>query len=373
MASNSRRRPESRLVLTKRFGASSIFELAKKVVAGAIALIALGISPAQAEELQDWQYDAQTRSLTFTLPDSVTPLISVLAPDQLVLELPDTQVGDVMGQSVRDGLVESIVLEQATPETVWMVMEFTAGTVLADSQDATLLTQTASGAQQWQVRPALISASRRAANRSVASASVSGAPSASALRTPAPEIAQSPDFSELPILEPAVPIDESVVVPSLNATPSSVSVPPLEETAASASQRSIPPEPTIDNSSDDPSPVFDVEVVPAEPSAVAEIVPFEPPFLDGFGTNDFEVDGFERDSQSTPSQQLPDELPVASQAVPDEIVASSSEPTESLAVDSSPAASASVPVAEIIEIEPVQPANASRWPEPIPFGQPLPR
>ncbi|MEL7331215.1 MAG: hypothetical protein AAFN12_03150, partial [Cyanobacteria bacterium J06560_2] len=198
----------------------------RAMLAGTAALMATG-SEAQAEALKDWQYDEETRSLTVILPDSVTPLVSVIAPDQLLLELPDTQVGDVMGQNVQDGLVENIVLEQATPETVWVVMEFAAGTVLASSQNAVPLAETGSGDQQWQIRPALTAASRRAASQSVALAT-EGA-SASSLRTSAAEIAQAPDLSDLPVLEPAVPMSDPVSVPPLSQP---VSVPPLEPALA---------------------------------------------------------------------------------------------------------------------------------------------
>ncbi|MEL6902283.1 MAG: hypothetical protein AAFP07_15135, partial [Cyanobacteria bacterium J06606_4] len=194
------------------------------LTAGVAGLASAGtmLSPlaAIAAELRDWQYDTQTQILTLTLPVAVTPTVSVVAPDQLLLELPNTQVGDVMGQTVGDGLVDNIVLEQATPETVWMVMEFAAGTVLSASQSATpLASETDGGEQQWQVRPTLIAVSRQAANTSVATVqgdSEAVGPvgaSASQLREPAGAIAQAPDFSDLPILEPAMPIDEPVAVP----------------------------------------------------------------------------------------------------------------------------------------------------------------
>ena len=383
--------------------------LMKRILIGAAALLAISVMPAQAEELKDWQYDAQTRSLTFTLPDSVVPLISVVAPDQLVLELPDTQVGNVMGQSIRDGLVDSIVLEQATPETVWVVMDFAAGTVLSATQDVTLISEPVDGIRQWQMRPALVAASRRAA-QSVASADVPADSAASVLRTPSSEIAQSPDFSELPILEPAMPIDEPVRVPPL--TPPSVSVPPLPAGNLGAPSDLpsvvVPPlqVPTADApAEDESSPVFDVEVIPAEPPVAIELepvdpsetasgrdsssptalstvesqaIPAEPPFL-----GDIEGSGIEDGSQSVPVEPvpvepipvepLPNEPPVAVQSAPNERFADSSDTGETIASESAAIVPNAEPVAEVAEIEPVQPANVSRWPEPIPFGQPLPK
>ncbi|MGD1866866.1 MAG: hypothetical protein ACFB0D_20130 [Phormidesmis sp.] len=362
-------------MFVEKFGSLSARLLAKKVWVGAVAMVVMGILPAQAEALKDWQYDEQTRSLTLILPDSVVPLISVVAPDQLVLELPNTQVGNVMGQSIRDGLVESIVLEQATPETVWVVMDFAAGTVLAASQSATPLAETASGDQEWQVRPALVAASRRATSlSSVASANIPPESAASVLRTPTPDIAQSPDFSELPVLEPAMPIDEPVSVPPLNVSPvpavntnsspvisspvtsSPVVVPPLEESAASIP--SVTSEQLSEQSSEENLPAIEVEVIPLEPPTVAEVEPSEPPFLGEF----------ESDAQAVPVQQLPEEPAVTAQPSLDERIASGTESIESVVVE--PAVE---PVADAIELEPIQPSNVSRWPEPIPFGQPLPR
>lgn len=394
MGRNSGRRAKfSQLfpTLTKRLGAWPV-----RVLTGTVALLVAGMLPAQAEVLEDWQYDAQTRSLTLTLPDSVVPLVSVVAPDQLVLELPNTQVGNVMGQSVRDGLVESIVLEQATPETVWVVMDFAAGTVLSASQSATPIAETADGDQQWQVRPTLIAASRRAASQTVSSANIPNETGrASSLETPAAEVAQTPDFSNLPVLEPSVPIDQPV------------SVPPLVEPTAGALPRPVTSAPVpAPLPQAESTPVFDVEVIPAEepvvtesteepiatesteepvatepepvesvetarnrpvPSAATQSVPDEPPFL---GSLEGESQTLPTDSpadaissQPVPAEPLPVEpLPVATQSVPDARIASGTESVEPTIEEAADATA-----------EEVRPANVSRWPEPIPFGQPLPK
>ncbi len=370
MGRNSAHKPAFRPLFIERWGSLFSFVPVKKTLVGAIALTAIGVLPTQAEELKDWQYDTQTRSLTLTLPESVVPLISVIAPDQLVLELSDTQVGDIMAQSVRDGLVESIVLEQATPETVWIVMDFAAGTVLSTSQSATPIVETATnnGEQRWQVRPALVAASRTAA-QSVAGANLLvNTGSASSLRTPAADIAQSPDFSDLPVLEPAMPISEPVIVPPLN-TP--VNVPPLESLEPSEpAATSVPQLPTesADVAEQLPAetmPVFEVPVIPVEEPVASE--PTEPPFLDEW----------ENDSLPAPVEALSAEAPVATEPVSDERIASSSDSFEDAiepaavesAIDIEPAIE---PVVESA-VERTQPSSASRWPEPIPFGQPLPR
>ncbi|MEL6160086.1 MAG: hypothetical protein AAFQ40_10530 [Cyanobacteria bacterium J06623_5] len=381
-----------------------------------------------AAELRDWQYDTQTQVLTLTLPEAVTPTVSVVAPDQLLLELPNTQVGDVMGQTVGDGLVENIVLEQATPETVWMVMEFAAGTVLSASQSATpLATGTAEGEQQWQVRPTLIAASRQAASPSVtgsAAALESGGPvesSASQLREPVGAIAQAPDFSDLPILEPAMPIDEPVYVP------------PLEPVAAPTVSPEEPAEAvaeTEDAADEDPSGVA-VEVIPAERpqdiplisqpaprtsgQAVAPAQPTDAPVDNALPLDPPFIGDLEGSDQRAPSAvALPNELPVSAEpgmddlpVVEADVRSPNLERPNSVSVPSletAPAASApstpAAPSAPVRAPEPlpqsqiasgstvgaaapsnavptdetgrVVPSAVSRWPEPIPFGQPLP-
>ena len=253
-----------------------------------MALTTIGTTQATAAELTELQYDAQTRSLTLVLPESVTPQVSVLAPDQLLLELPDTQVGDLQAQRIQDGLVESIVLEQATPETTWIVMEFAAGTVLSDAQSAVPVggadnVQFDNGEQAWQVRPALTAASRRVTNDSV-TGSVAATPgaSASSLRRSTNEIAQAPDFSELPVLEPAVPMNEPVSVPPLNRP---VRVPPIEAEPSVVEVEVIPASESDDSTFvSEPTVIEETQTTTAvrseEAAAISEPLSEDPPFVE---------------------------------------------------------------------------------------------
>ncbi|MEL6855353.1 MAG: hypothetical protein AAFO83_09590 [Cyanobacteria bacterium J06607_13] len=401
------------------------------LTAGVAGLASAGtvLSPlaAIAAELRDWQYDTQTQILTLTLPVAVTPTVSVVAPDQLLLELPNTQVGDVMGQTVGDGLVDNIVLEQATPETVWMVMEFAAGTVLSASQSATpLASETDGGEQQWQVRPTLIAASRQAANTSVATAqgdSESVGPvgaSASQLREPAGTIAQAPDFSDLPILEPAMPIDEPVVVPPLEPV-----VPPVESAAEEPAEEGVEAEVADEGDRSGVS----VEVIPAErpqdrpvvsqpvPRAsepttatgavpVDDAVPSEPPFignLEGSGQSNPPAVGLPSEAptaeppsfddlpvveagEQAPSLERPNVVsvpsvensaasaPAPASPVPESIAEPLPEAqiASGSAVEAAPEAVTAENAVPTDETGRVIPSAVSRWPEPIPFGQPLP-
>lgn len=381
---------------------------------GAVASVVAQAMPALAGELTDWGYDVQTRSLNVVLPDSVAPSVSVVAPNQLLLELPDTQIGEVGGQRVGDGLVESIVLEQATPETVWMVVEFAPGTVLADAQTLTQMDAAGDNMQQWQISPALL-ASRRTADVTASAETSESADlipdvtssDAGSLRTPSVNIAQSPEFPELPVLEPALSISEPVSVPPIDASP----LPVLEQPVA------VPTE--NDDWSDDgfaaeaEGPVdipvvseFDpveAELSEAEPSvadggwldelaadelAADDSIPDEPPFLGEVAGDESVNEAADEPIVAVPDSALPDlsdddgsralpeslsgriaDLPPVDapvfEAGPPELVA----PPKVAAPTS--AAVEPVPVVEI-PAQSVTPANTQRWPDPVPFGQPLP-
>ncbi|MEL7358486.1 MAG: hypothetical protein AAFN40_18235 [Cyanobacteria bacterium J06560_6] len=409
----------------------------KAAVLGSTVWAALGSLPAYAEALTEWGYDVQTRSLNLTLPPAVTPRVSVIAPDQLLLELPNTQVGEVMSQTVEDGVVDSVVLQQATPETVWVTVEFAEGTVLSEAQYARPLAEAENGDQQWQVRPALVSASRGQTPDSVSVPTLAAAPattaesSASSLRTESDAIAQSsnqpPDFSaDLPILEPAMPIDEPVSVPPLN---SSAPLPTPEPAISSPSVATDEPTevpvaeiPDLEPSAEaaelsDLSPVFDVEVIPAEPTQptlqrpsppianepasdsgnepASASLPESPPFIGEIDESMADMPDVQIEATpevvvpaivAAPSVEAlpaPDPAPVAAVEPdlpePEAVQETAGEPITSEQIASGSVSAPESPTSEPVEatpepviVESVQPANVNRWPEPIPFGQPLP-
>ncbi len=374
------------------------------------ALSALSSLPAKAEALKDWAYDVQTRSLTLSLPDAVTPLVSVIAPNQLLLELPDTQVGTVMSQTVQDGLVERITLEQATPETVWVVMEFVAGTVLSAAQAAVPLAESQSGEQQWQVRPT-IAAANRVADQDVSqdigeeiapSEDVSAAStSASSLQIPAAEISQLPNFSDLPVLEPSAPLNQPVSVPALDTvTPTALPQPsfePSSEPVADIPVSESPSEPpsqaaVAEDSLPFPSAAVDGDSALAEPAPIADAdspasaspistasdplsdpLALDPPFIDAADPSSDEptlVEGVPEVPEAIaadPASAIPalDDR-IASEPDVLEMTTEPESVTDSQITDNQ---ADSEPLAD----ETIRPSRTSRWPEPIPFGQPLPR
>jgi hypothetical protein len=399
----------------------------------AAAVMAVPALPAQADELADWNYDLETRSLTLSLPQNVVPAISVVAPDRLLLELPNTQVGETTGQTVDDGLVESITLEQTTPDTVWMIVEFAPGTVLADSQSASPSAADASqpSLQQWQVRPALLASSRSAdpvamaepaADAAEPTAEPSAEPSAESLRPPAVDLAQAPDFSDLPVLEPAMPINEPVSVPPLDSVePVQVEADetsqPLAESApvAEADIEAAPIEVPVINASEPDEPDLDASEQPVASSgedSEEAALPVEPPFLGEIGRTEaapdlpseppvavtdletdleealpaiepvIEADAAEAEPIAVADPQIGSDSTEASVSDADRAESDVVETTASQEIAELPSEPAVVeeaiapepPSADIPADIPAEitPANVNRWPDPIPFGQPLP-
>ncbi|MFK8184606.1 MAG: AMIN domain-containing protein [Phormidesmis sp.] len=322
-----------------------------------LSAVGIGLLPAIAAELSAWRYDSRSRSLTLTLPGSVTPNVSVIAPNQLLVELPDTQVGDVLGQRVNDGFVEQIALEQATPETVWLVVDFVPGTVLADTQQATPLAASSNTLQLWKVQPTLM-ASRRVVDAAVATQSGGTQSGAAALAVETPDVATAiaqADFPDLPVLEPAAPLSQPVSVPPIDDAPP-VRVPdlstPVVENPIQLNQAPIEVPVIVERDA--------LEVAP--PIAIEPVTPAEPPFIGGI--DDIAV------VEATPAR-LPTSVAVEPSAVV-ETARTSTEIVDSRANGGAVIDAAATDAAASLPAGRANTASPSRWPEPIPFGQPLP-
>ena len=415
------------------------------LLTGASAIAALGIEalPAAAAELTDWGYDAQARSLTVTVPSNISPSVSVVATDQLLLSLPDTQMGEVTGLNVSDGIVDNITLEQSTPDTLWIVMEFAEGTVLATEQRVVPIASTADVAaagQQWEIRPALVASSRTAP---VPVATEDNATElgtdAADLRAPEVSIAQA-DFPDLPILEPGISLTEPVSVPPIGATdpvPATNAAPPPPPPPPPPPAPPTPP--TVEANRSEASEPELVEPDLAEEEATASDIPEEPPFLgefevpvinepgiapeppaavsvpdeaipmleaeesvdeaiaedvppedfaeEDFAEEDFAEEGF-AEIEVEPMDEMAEEPAVEADEVAEDPTPEDEESiTESVAaapdfdpgpnadfvVEPAPAASEFEPAELDLSEQAVTPQDNDRWPEPIPFGAPLPQ
>ncbi|MBW4485612.1 MAG: AMIN domain-containing protein [Tildeniella torsiva UHER 1998/13D] len=117
--------------------------------AGLMVSTLLIISPAaQAETLAAWQFDPATQQLTFTLPSGVTPQYAVAADaSQIVVTLPQTQLGTVATQQTYSGTVSQVNLSQVNDAAV-VVLELAADTVLA-AEGVSLISIAAGDQTRW--------------------------------------------------------------------------------------------------------------------------------------------------------------------------------------------------------------------------------
>ncbi|OKH45687.1 hypothetical protein NIES30_19385 [Phormidium tenue NIES-30] len=107
------------------------------------------ISPAaQAETLAAWQFDPATQQLTFTLPSGITPQYAVAADaSQIVVTLPETQLGTATTQQTYSGAVSQVSLSQVNDATV-VVLDLVADAELA-AEGISLISIAAGDQTRW--------------------------------------------------------------------------------------------------------------------------------------------------------------------------------------------------------------------------------
>jgi hypothetical protein len=112
------------------------------------------MSPAAwASTLSAWKFDSATQQLTVTLPDGVTPQYTVAVDtNQIVLDIPQAQLGDVPTEATYDGSVRQITLTQLNADTVRIVLDIDPAAELVPEQ--VQLVAIAAGEQtQWILTP----------------------------------------------------------------------------------------------------------------------------------------------------------------------------------------------------------------------------
>lgn len=198
---------------------------------------------------------------------------------------------------------------------------------------------------------------------------------------------QNDDPPDLPVLEPSILRDQPVSVPPIepleapaaptSGTPS-VSVPPIAppETAETA-EPTDPVEITETAEIINPADAVDATETAVAPAQNESEIPLEPPFIGDLAERtappatpvavpDLTPDPATLPTLSAPTAPLPTEA-LASGSTP-LLSPAIAEPAITEPVATEPAVTESVPAS----IPTVRPANVNRWPDPIPFGQPLP-
>lgn len=232
-------------------------------IAGLIAPVAI-VAPVRAAVLNTWNFEPATRQLTVTLPTGVTPNYFLLAePARIVLNVPNTSLGNVSQAQQYDGAIRSIRLSEAQ-NAARVVIEFAPNTLLDPRHAELTSTDLGNGQTQWTLRPLLQDASPSTV------ATASETPSSSSASTPAVRPAPA-----TPQPATATPPSEPTAVPT---PPSSESAPPSGSEAIPPVTESTPPTPAPEPSTEAPAPsVESAPVAPASDEESAPIAVIPPP------------------------------------------------------------------------------------------------
>ena len=246
----------------------------------AIAAAAILSYPAQAAVLSDWTFNPNTQQLEVTLPQDITPRYFLLAePARLILDIPNTQVGEVVMERAYSGPVRRIRVSQYNADSTRIVMELAPGTVL-EPQQAQLQPTDDRGQTRWRLQPLIASSAEVAAGSSSVTANstaadvdqtASGQPLTAANADGVSTSADSllPAWDETTLSNLPSTLSTETLPPT--ADPSAlVSVPPLDSNAAASI----------------PSPAAGIDVPSASPplspvSPETGTAPVSPPFLQG--------------------------------------------------------------------------------------------
>jgi hypothetical protein len=115
--------------------------------------MALICPAAAASTLSGWEYDPATYQFTVTLPNGVAPRFFTTAePARIILEIPQTQLGQVDTGGSYDGPIRSVRLSQSDGGGLRVVLELAPGEALAPNQ-AQLTSMTAGDQTRWVLTP----------------------------------------------------------------------------------------------------------------------------------------------------------------------------------------------------------------------------
>lgn len=121
----------------------------------ALATVAAIARPAEATVLSNWAFDSGTRQLQVVLPNGITPRYFLLAePTRIVLDIPNTDVGNIPTEQTYAGTIRSIRIAQFDNRSTRIVMELAPNTVL-DPQQAQLDQIVGEDQTRWVLQPLL--------------------------------------------------------------------------------------------------------------------------------------------------------------------------------------------------------------------------
>jgi hypothetical protein len=191
------------------------------------AIVVLASASAIAAPLENWRFDPGTNQLEVTVPAGIKPRYSFLAnPARIVLDLPNTQVGQAKPQISYSGAVRQVRVFQFQPDTARIVLELAPNQTLGNQQAQ----KSEKGSDRWTLQPVFAASAPSAKTQAVFSSlrSIQTAPvqpsapipQAAQQSTPTPPVAQA---SEPPANDFGLP----PAPPTINPAPPTVTAPEL--------------------------------------------------------------------------------------------------------------------------------------------------
>ncbi|EKQ69650.1 AMIN domain-containing protein [Leptolyngbyaceae cyanobacterium JSC-12] len=206
--------------------------------------IALAAQVASAGSLTHWQYDAKANQLEVTVKQGTTPKYFLMAqPARIVLDLPNTEVGEVKLKESYSGAVRQVRVSQFQPGLTRIVLELSPEVELAPEQ--VKLEPSKGSSDRWVLRPILAKRKEPVAEPRSSTASVLST------TEPKPSAQIKPVVHPLKAVEPKKPVEYQPETASLPAsavgsdvspvtvepTPARISVPPLTPSATEFSPK----------------------------------------------------------------------------------------------------------------------------------------
>ena len=250
-------------------------------VLGTIAAEAAFFS-VQAASLTNWNFDPAANQLEITVKDGTTPHYFLMAqPARIVVDLPDTAVGDVSAQKNYVGAVRQIRVSQFAPGLTRIVMEISPDVSLAPGQvklqkvgnDAAR-----SGSARWVLQPLITKALSANAVTAKPSKPLQPGRSGIALAKPVANPATAQPVLSAPTAESSG-VTKRASAPQRSATASNIAPAP----AISGSKPSATTNPTmadrltVDGVDQPAATVPSIPSAPTAPAALAPALPSSPP------------------------------------------------------------------------------------------------
>lgn len=211
----------------------------------AIALETCTTAATPVAKLDNWRFSPKTQQLEITLSAGTTPRYFYLAqPPRLVVDIPNTKLGNITRQQNYSGAIKSIRVSQLNANATRIVLDLAPGTVL--------------NPKQVQLQPVSRKNSTRWVLRSVISGKTTAVKPGNSPHSPKkqPQTLQKPPSNlpvttnpQLPLLTVPPPSNELPPTITTNSGQPFVTVPPLTPNTPSQQIDSILPPATFPNQS----------------------------------------------------------------------------------------------------------------------------